>query len=669
MSRKPNHSKKRKKLIAISVTVVLAAVLAVGLWLFIQYKNDQKTVEVLPVSQVSEYYFADQSVSSGKIVSDYVQELYPDSSKVISEVFVREGQEVQIGDPLLQYDKTELEIDVQTKELAVKQADLNIDTAQKQLRKLQNTKPVSTAKPTTSPTKKPTARPTSRPSSSPAVTPTPTPAATPTPTPTPVPTPDVTLYSRLDADSIPYQGTGTTEDPYVFLCTSDCTMTPEFLKRLFGIEPEQTPTPEPGEEPDGDGSDEGDGDNPAEDEEPTPIPEPDFQLTSPFAAVFEVRDGNSNYGKLISSFRLDGTQLSANFQLSDAISANTTLDSIATLFGATPTPTPNPDNYNYMGYTRAELNELISQKKQEIRDLQHSRKQAQLDLERADLQLKNSTVLSSVDGTVRTLIDLEAATAEGKPFLVVSGDSTYYVSGALPENLIGSVQIGDEVTFMDYMTGNNYSAQIVSISDYPLEANSELQYYGSGNPNSSSYEFVAVVDQGDGLQSGQYVDITLNVQDEESVDSLFILNAYIREDDAGSYVMKAGIDNRLVKQYVETGRSLYGSSTEIKSGLTSEDYIAFPYGPDVKEGVRVRLQGSEEGPMGGDDSLPTLGVGSLPESSASSDSGSETDSDFSFPEEDGEESGNDEALYGETGEAGESDVSPESGSEGGESFD
>ena len=37
-----------------------------------------------------------------------------------------------------------------------------------------------------------------------------------------------------------------------------------------------------------------------------------------------------------------------------------------------------------------------------------------------------------------------------------------------------------------------------------------------------------------------------------------------------------------------TGKSLWGSYTEILSGLTPEDFIAFPYGKNLKEGAPTR---------------------------------------------------------------------------------
>ena len=115
------NKKLRNRILIISITLVVVTAALLGTWFFIQYRNDQKTVEVMPVSYLSTSYWGDQATSSGTILSDYMQEIFPTSDKVISEVFVSEGQEVHIGDPLLQYDKAKLELDVEAKELAVKQ--------------------------------------------------------------------------------------------------------------------------------------------------------------------------------------------------------------------------------------------------------------------------------------------------------------------------------------------------------------------------------------------------------------------------------------------------------------------------------------------------------------------------------------------------------------------
>lgn len=61
----------------------------------------------------------------------------------------------------------------------------------------------------------------------------------------------------------------------------------------------------------------------------------------------------------------------------------------------------------------------------------------------------------------------------------------------------------------------------------------------------------------------------------------------MRLENGKSYVLKADENDRLVKQYVKTGKIIYGDTIEIKSGLTEDDRIAFPYGKTAKEGIRV----------------------------------------------------------------------------------
>lgn len=62
----------------------------------------------------------------------------------------------------------------------------------------------------------------------------------------------------------------------------------------------------------------------------------------------------------------------------------------------------------------------------------------------------------------------------------------------------------------------------------------------------------------------------------------------MRTVDGTSYVMKEDKNGRLKKQKVKTGKTYYGQAVEILSGLDGSEYIAFPYGKNVKEGVRVR---------------------------------------------------------------------------------
>ena len=56
-------------------------------------------------------------------------------------------------------------------------------------------------------------------------------------------------------------------------------------------------------------------------------------------------------------------------------------------------------------------------------------------------------------------------------------------------------------------------------------------------------------------------------------------------DGASSYVSVRGSDGLLEKRQVQVGGSLWGSYTKITGGLSAEDYVAFPYGKQVKAGA------------------------------------------------------------------------------------
>ena len=49
-------------------------------------------------------------------------------------------------------------------------------------------------------------------------------------------------------------------------------------------------------------------------------------------------------------------------------------------------------------------------------------------------------------------------------------------------------------------------------------------------------------------------------------------------------------NEKLKKQEVTTGKTIYGSYIEIKTGLSEADYIAFPYGKGLKDGAHTTVQ-------------------------------------------------------------------------------
>ena len=67
-----------------------------------------------------------------------------------------------------------------------------------------------------------------------------------------------------------------------------------------------------------------------------------------------------------------------------------------------------------------------------------------------------------------------------------------------------------------------------------------------------------------------------------------------RAENGKSYVYTVNADGKLEKRFISTGKSVWGSYTEVKSGLTLEDYVAFPYGDGLRDGAETVVSTQQE---------------------------------------------------------------------------
>ena len=195
------------------------------------------------------------------------------------------------------------------------------------------------------------------------------------------------------------------------------------------------------------------------------------------------------------------------------------------------------------------------------------------------------SVLGCVGGSVPgcvggSVLTEEEAKTQNQPVLKVSGGGGFYIQGSVSELEKDKMQIGQEVTVNDWNTGMTYTGKIVSMGDFPTNSDG---WNGSGNPNVSYYPFTVFVDETADLQAGMYVNIQYSSA--ESENGIYLENPFIRTENGQSYVYVQGAGGKLEKRFVTTGKALWGSYTEIRSGLTVDDLIAFPYGKNLKEGA------------------------------------------------------------------------------------
>ena len=119
---------KIKKVIAVIAGIAVALSAAVGgVYGYKSYQDKKLVAEVQPVSSLNWGYWGDTETSYGTVTNDSSQEIYLDDSRMIKEVYVEKGDEVQKGDPLLAYDTAELQIEIERKKLDISTIENNIE--------------------------------------------------------------------------------------------------------------------------------------------------------------------------------------------------------------------------------------------------------------------------------------------------------------------------------------------------------------------------------------------------------------------------------------------------------------------------------------------------------------------------------------------------------------
>lgn len=569
---------KIKKVIAVAVALaVTGGVVYGGIYAYEAYQSENLVAEVQPVSSINWGYWGDQETSYGMVTNDSSQEIYLENDSRVEEVYVEQGDEVKTGDALIKYDTSEIEIEIKRKELDISTTANSIAKAQRALEVLKQTKPVDKTRPEIDTSKyddtkkkEEEAKELSLPETD---------------------EKDSRIYNYVTASSVPYnakEADGSEENPYIYyvnkgayaygsffnsirptsssgegkhvvfiICKKDSKG--KILMESSAVEEtvKTTETTETSEEPE-------------KTIYETLIPVPDDSV-SPNTKTFD-GNGLTAYDSDRMWYIFSGEEVETDSSLQDL------LDSIE----------EEQEWEEPEGYSETELAAAIEEKEQEIKKLDLQRRKEELELESLENTASDGVVYAKIDGTVKSVREISGSGSEDEEsgaFMVVTGSEGLYVSGTISELLLDEIKPGMVITANSWETGNTFQATITGISDYPVSGNS----MGDGNPNVSYYEYTAYIEDSSSLKNGEYVDLSIQTNTSES-GGLYIEKAYVRQENGQSYVMIADENDRLKKQYVITGKTIYGSAVEIKSGLSETDRIAFPYGKAAVEGTLVSDQ-------------------------------------------------------------------------------
>ena len=100
-------------------------------------------VDVTQVSYLNSGWWDEGTSTSGYVTANASQDVYLESDSIVEKVYVKKGDKVKIGDTLLEYDKTLLQLKLEEEQINKQIQELELQGAKNDLEKLKKITPVA----------------------------------------------------------------------------------------------------------------------------------------------------------------------------------------------------------------------------------------------------------------------------------------------------------------------------------------------------------------------------------------------------------------------------------------------------------------------------------------------------------------------------------------------
>lgn len=589
---------------AILIVLVLALLTAGGIAIYAHFAGNNP-VDVTPANYWMLSWMPNQTYVYGIVVSDESQALYRDKDRTVVEQFVHEGDTVHVGDPLVRYDAT---LDNLTLEEKLLEREKLYNTLQADYAEYKRWARVEYER------------------------------AVPTYTPTPSPTPRTNTNTSVQRGTSfgvvrlaarrtygfperPYDGDGSPSVPYRYQIEDGDAVPAAFIlaltekakaeKRaihaemtaprsriLLIVNPDETVTfTVTAEDPNpftpnfnkpisGNGSE----------KKPYVFRYASAVEVPPSLLTTLMQQAKWNMVDVYATLQAKGFTVSLKFPADGGFAMFVTIieptptPTPSPTPTPTPTPSPTPDPsaeptetpyYGGWGPSRAEREEYARQTAQRIREEEVKYRQLSLEIQKLQLNGADGMVYSTVEGTVSKAV-ADSSVQNGEVFLEVRGGTGLHLVSILGEMDLDNYPVGTQLTGFSYESGQTVDVTITEIGSMPISTN----YSNGGNPNASGYlarmdftgSFVPKV--------GEYIEFSEDYLPRQERDYNYLHEAYIREIDGQDCIFLVR-DDKLVKVPVITGKRMDQYIEILNVKLTQDDYLAFPYDKNAKDGAPV----------------------------------------------------------------------------------
>lgn len=227
----------------------------------------------------------------------------------------------------------------------------------------------------------------------------------------------------------------------------------------------------------------------------------------------------------------------------------------------------------------------------------------QLEIDRQKLSMENTKVVAPMDGIIKTINENNSTSSSdddssnsnsdngsdstSNAYITIMAKGDYRIKATASELTVRSMSEGQSMIIRSRVDDSTWTGTVTKIDlEHPDNGNNN-DYYMSSGTTATKYPFYISLDSTDGLMLGQHVYVEADYGQGDVKEGLWLDEYYIMQEDDGAYVWAENAKGYIEKRKVELGE--YDENMmryEIVSGLTEDDYIAYPE-DRVKEGMKV----------------------------------------------------------------------------------
>lgn len=240
---------------------------------------------------------------------------------------------------------------------------------------------------------------------------------------------------------------------------------------------------------------------------------------------------------------------------------------------------------------REDLQNQISGLNTDIAITNNSIEQTNAKIEEHKKKINNSTVKSTVSGTITKIADdTNPYTTDGS-FITILASKEMRVKGQINEQNVWAINVDEPVTLRSRVDeSKTWTGTITKIDTESKQENNQNNYGGDSTEGTSTkYPFYVTLDSSEGLMMGQHLYIEIGQTDAPEMDfsdGTYLYDYYLAYDEDGNPFVWVDNKGKLAKKSVKLGDYYEEQMVYAVSGIDKKDKLAYPM-DDYKEGMKT----------------------------------------------------------------------------------